>query len=384
MKISVEESNVIRFLKTTMLLLIVFGHMNPETVSVNESSFKVLSISGLSNLIYIGISYILCHFSVVTYFLLSGFLFGIGFEKWDWSLYKRKINSRYKTLLIPYISWNLIPMLSFIIYYFFIDLRDGLPFENIYEFVKNNIISGFWNSHIWGLSKTNWLGYPTPNSGPFSIALWFIRDLMVVSLLSPVIFWILKKTKGRILVLLFICYWSKIWPQIQGFSIDATFFFSIGLYLSINKKNLVASAKQMPLWVFAISVISFCFCVYNNGIKSDWGRFFFPIFTTTGVWGLIIIASVIVRKITPLPKVFVQGSFFVYLLHACPFARIGSLLRIVDEWTSPLKNFVWAGDLLKYLISPFLICTLSLLIFVFIKVISPKMCNILVGLRSDS
>ena len=73
MAISSQESKAIAILKTSLVFFVIYGHMNPDTVSFAEADFPILSFRGISNALAIAISYTFAHAIVPTYFLLSGY-----------------------------------------------------------------------------------------------------------------------------------------------------------------------------------------------------------------------------------------------------------------------------------------------------------------------
>jgi len=78
------------------------------------------------------------------------------------------------------------------------------------------------------------------NYGPFVLPLWFLRDLIVMAFISPIIYYLAKYAKIWGLVVLFLFYYTNIWIEIPGYStrffLTAFFFFSIGAFFSIDKK----------------------------------------------------------------------------------------------------------------------------------------------------
>ncbi len=146
-------------------------------------------------------------------------------------------------MLIPYLSWNLLYILYILLQKVAascLNLNDKPVRSNISDFFKNNgYLHMLWDCQIWELVNANILGYNSLNSGPILIPMWFIRDLIIVVIISPIIFTALRKFKYWFIIALGICYITKIWPNIHGFSIDAIFFFSSGAYFSIYTKNMI-------------------------------------------------------------------------------------------------------------------------------------------------
>jgi len=381
--ISPQESKTLGLLKFSLIFLVIYGHMIPETISIKDASFPLLSGHGISNAIAIAISYV--HITIPIYFLISGYFFWMDIEGWKWDVFLQKLKNRSKTLLLPYVLWNVISIGSFVALLFFQDIRNDTSFTNIAEYLNEIGIRGFWDYHVWGENKTNWLGQSIPQSSPFIVPLWFLRDLMVVVLFTPALYWLLKKTGIWGLLLLMFCYISKIWPQVHGFSIDAFFFFGLGLYISINKKTLIDIAQKYKISSLIISTIAFVIAVYYGGIKTAEGRLVFPIFTIFGTWVYINIANYIVNRDNyHLPSLLAKSTFFIFLLHACPFANYGSIISNVNTIIISIVNRISAPWILYYLISPFITVACCLLVFYILQRWMPGLCQMLTGNRKPT
>lgn len=373
------DSKTISFLKFTLLFGVIFVHMNPRTEALCDISFKILSTKGITNFISIFISYVWAFSAVPTYFLLSGYLFWKEGTSWDWQRYWKKIKSRVNSLLVPYLLWNILSISTFVIAM----IVEKQSWSEIIAYLSNIGVRGFWNYCVWGAHKTNWLGWSIPNSGPFAIHLWFIRDLIVAILISPAIYWILKKTKTWGLGVLCVCYCSKIWPQIDGFGIDAIFFFATGMYIAMNGLSLTCTAQKIKTLVYLGALFLSCICTYYNGVTTHIGRLWFPFFAICATWTYINIGASAIKKI----KITIPGwgtiaAFFVYALHACPIATIGSPLSKINTILINLLCKYPGGGLLYFLSSPFITTVFCLIVFTIVRYLSPTCCNLLTGKKT--
>ena len=62
-----------------------------------------------------------------------------------------------------------------------------------------------WDSSVWE-ERTTWLGIVTHNSGPVLLPFWYMRDLIIMVVISPVIYWLIKKIKIVFIILLLAIY----------------------------------------------------------------------------------------------------------------------------------------------------------------------------------
>ena len=130
-------------IKLVFIILVTYAHSYGEIMegySVLGSgwdSYEVLKII---------VSQTLVKVAMPTFFIISGYLFFANNEKFNKEIYWQKIWRRVKTLLIPYIIWNMIMAIK-------------LKIFNLSIFVE-----------------------------PANMPLWFLRDLIIVSLLTPILY----------------------------------------------------------------------------------------------------------------------------------------------------------------------------------------------------
>lgn len=165
-------SKSISALKTPLIFIIVLSHVNNIYSDV---------------IIFRNIVTVITKAIIPAFFIISGYFLLKGSSKFTFQLYYKKLQSRFKTLFIPYIIWNLFPILLPIVLCLISSIYE-LNIEKFYLFLKEqfyinnsfNPISLFWDKG---------------NSYPANFPLWYIRDLIVVIIISPLLFFILKKIK---------------------------------------------------------------------------------------------------------------------------------------------------------------------------------------------
>ena len=105
----------------------------------------------------------ICHVAVPVFYVISGFLFFYKCQTFDVHTYKAKLYKRVKTLLIPYLLWNLIQILFTVIVKIAGVLVKGKPLSGIADYLLEHAnLSTFWDCKMWGLWQTNWIGQITP------------------------------------------------------------------------------------------------------------------------------------------------------------------------------------------------------------------------------
>lgn len=163
-----------------------------------------------------GYRYIILLLFYITYFGFSGssFIFFISgylfFFRTAFSVdvYKKKLKSRIKTLLIPYLFWNFVVLVGHWIVTVLspVQLTSG-AYKQVSDYTVCDYLISFWNI----------------NGMPVNGALWFIRDLMVMLAFSPLVYWCLRYFRWYILVVLG-CIWL-VGGTLEIPRMDAVFFF---------------------------------------------------------------------------------------------------------------------------------------------------------------
>jgi hypothetical protein len=141
---------------------------------------------------------------------------------------------------------------------------------------------------------TNILGWLRPSMGPFSVPMWFLQTLIVLSLLTPIIYLICKYLKLYGIILLGLLYYTGIWFSIPGLSIGAVFFFTLGAYFGIYKKNLILELQRYKIFCYTISIVTLIPSVYYDGLRTY--DYFMPIFILAMVISAVNIASYLIEK----------------------------------------------------------------------------------------
>ncbi len=99
---------------------------------------------------------------------------------------------------------------------------------------------------------------------PIAYQFWFIRDLMVCVVITPLLFRIVTKTRYYGVILLGICWYLGYYlPYIglRGLSTVAVFFFTFGAWFSINCKNVLnvfRELKYWPLLYIPVAILDLC------------------------------------------------------------------------------------------------------------------------------
>ena len=152
------------------------------------------------------------------FFFISGLLFFLSKKH-----YFQKLKTRFHTLLIPYLIWNALLLGLYIVVY-----AAGYPQDingkNIADYTIIDYTRAFWDRG----------SYDDGNFVPILCPFWYIRNLLIMSVLSPLFYYIIKS--GREVFLLGVTIWWMMTPH-NAFISQTILFFCLGAYFSILDKN---------------------------------------------------------------------------------------------------------------------------------------------------
>ena len=299
MKIGGLTSKNISLLKFVLMIEVVLIHARiPDSIKIRDICIE-------NHPIYDTISYIVgnivCESAVPLFFFLSGYLF-FNTDSFSFGTYKDKIKKRLSTLLIPYLVWNIITILVyFVVQSFFINFVSS---QNKmicnYDFI--DYLDAFWS----GSCKPLWGGTP------ICPQLWFLRDLIVLVLISPILFYLLKKIPIYFVGILGGLYWVDIISPIAGFNILSVFFFCLGGYYRIKYKDIIPRGNSAMICILYVVLVTIDFLSRD----SSYIGYLHRIILILGGLVMLRIGFFIVRRCTLKDVVFwANSSFFIYVTH---------------------------------------------------------------------
>lgn len=335
-------SEICNLLRLPLMILIVCVHVDYTTLAL-------VPHNALSNGMVFLFTRVFARVSTPAFFFISGYYFFFpkeNKESFDLHLYKSKLKRRIKSLLVPYLFWNLL----FFVFKFAMDRGEAR------------------------FSLMQLAGYPVP----FAIQFWFIRDLMIMVLCSPLIYWIIRKTKFVSVLLLLV-----LWLMDTGFEMcNSLLFFFMGAYFSIEKKDVVGLLKKIkyyPLILFFIFIILnfvFNFSASDSMFDLQGNRQVYYLCRTLGMVSVFSAAYFLTKRLK-LKAVSIAGSFTFFL-----FATHVALTRWV---CTPLLYKFFNNGSMDYLILYFLPIILSIvasfLAYLALRKVFPKLLAVVCGGR---
>lgn len=317
------------------MIMIVFLH----------SQFISLS-SGICKIIQLIISGQITRIAVPLFFLISGYLYFRNFQGQIFHFWQIKLKKRIHSILIPYLIFSIL----------------GFCF--------------IFGIHIFFPSRTEYNDYSITNIlytiflhpiGTYQ--LWFLRDLFIIILSSPIIYYLLRYLK----IIIIICF-TVIWIMGVNYIVasEAITFFSIGSYMALYNQNLtlyIVKNKIIP-YLFTTLWIAICISVTLLELNYAW-HCFGIICGIIALWTLYDLIYPALNKRILNSKIY-SFSFFIYLMHE-------PLLSIIK------KGFYTILDskliFVIYIIAPIICIIICIILGNCLKKNAPKVYYILTGNR---
>lgn len=326
-------------------------------------------------LLFILLTNTLATIAIPYFFLISGYFYFKKTTSLTKVVYLSKTKKRIKTLLIPYIAWNVLA--------FLVPLTTAFVKGNVLEYMQefNNVspLSIFWDYKSVVRPVTNLIGFQIAEAWPLNVPLWFLRDLFIISLLSPIVYFLVKKTGFYVIGILGLCYFTSTWTSFPGFSIISIFFFSLGAYLSLNGMNIIIQARKFKYIIFFICLVSIVLDTITYGQQIQY-LFIRPLYQFAGLLSAIILGSFVIEKrnflITNRFRLFAKSSFFIYVAHTVSI--LGISIKVYSYIFKPENPFFKVLVYISISITTVIIC---FLLYIILKHVFPRFTKFITGDR---
>ena len=325
-----QESKTINSLRFICIVFLVLLHTQVSHLTPSSNKL-IVYIQNFSHIPFLQIL-----------FFISGFLFFYNktdnvtnFKDWLLNIYISKLRKRVKTLLIPYFIWCVIAIL-------YNTLVKKEPFPHSLE----NLVEQFWD---------------TGDGQPIGKAMWYIKSLIVFSLLSPFYLITIRKMGHLVPIIFLIIHYYNI-PITYPFFNSYIF---LGGYIAIfiGSLNKVFRNFDWRLCLMTAIIIKIFEIFYDIPLPFNTIAFFIWI---AALWGILYKY--------PVPALVASSSSFIYFVHPY-FTGIRNIyIKLADVNSGISCTIVWISTALTVL----LIC---FGLFILSKKICPKIAGVFVGDR---
>ncbi len=364
-------SKTIAFLRFPLIVMVVLVHANMMVTIihgaylVDASSFPFFAL--LSHILSVNVASI----SVPLFFFISGYLF---FARTDFtnvpncppaSFFIGKLKRRVRTLLVPYLLWN------------------TLCFGVIV--LEHLCVPGMMRGDEKPLpdyTLTDWLGiYIADQNGlPADQALWFVRALMVFNLLTPLVFFLVRKFRSLVPALTALLWILQTWIDFKTvLNTVGLFFYVFGAYFSIQGKDFLQAFvphRKLTATLFVILVIADA-ALWQAGLRDlACADLIYKLGIVAGSIAITAWAGYGIANGKLHPNAFLAStSFFIYAYHGKPIAFLN---RFVLMHLHPLNGLTLT---LAYILIPTTIILLGIALYAALKRCLPRFTNIITGGR---
>jgi fucose 4-O-acetylase-like acetyltransferase len=299
---NISQYDVISALRLPLIVLVTYAHSyggvaeGYSLIGSGWDSYEILKIAMSQTLVKV---------AMPTFFVMSGYLFFANVEKFNKEIYQQKLWRRIKTLLIPYIIWNLLMAAK----------------------LKMFSLSIFWT--------------------PANMPLWFLRDLMIVSLLTPIIYIGVRKLGYWLFVLLIPIYLTGIWAIQPGLNPYAICFFTLGAFLSISEMNLIDTCLKLEKSAYTLTIVLALVMILSY--PSVAYSLLLLCFRVVSVMAAFCLAyRIFSRTDKRIPKTVCDASYFIFLAHYVFF------FSLIDDTFFSLFGMSMPSLCIHYLLCPLL------------------------------
>lgn len=345
-----RQSTLIKAMRFPLIVMVLFAHSltipRPEVLDGGWGCYYYLTEL---------ISHGLCKLPVCWFFVFSGYFFFFSLKEgefsmgWTWGKWKK----RFRSLLLPYVIWNLLAVAVIILKSWLFSCV-GLGEDPQMEWVREwNVLGWLWGSQ--------------PN-----FPLWYMRDLVIMSLLVPVLYFLLKNAKIGALIVAII-YLLPVYPDIPGDR--AICFFTIGAYLGLHKWNLLEISRKFRTISYVLAPVLLVLATVGIDWNCHWWllRAFYPF----GMMALMNIMDKLIdneRVCDGLVKLSAT-VFFIYAAHEI----------FILGWTKGLCLRVFgdgvAAMFVSYLLVPIIVAAVCIALYHLFNKLTPKTLAFVCGGR---
>lgn len=328
--LSPNDSARLDALRFPLIVLVIYIHARAATLTL-KSTNAGLDPAALARIV-IGDG--VARTAVPLFFVLSGYFLFLGQSGWSWPVFGKKLKRRVRTLLVPYVFWNVL---------LFVVLSVAQVTTLRVFFNTDGILANmdFTTQMRWVLGFQRY---------PIAYQFWFLRDLIVLVLITPVLFFVARQAWSLMIFtgVLGALWITNIWP-IEIPAIEALLFFFIGLSAGLHRRSLLSVPPLVPLVAIYAALMATVIAVQET-IFADAAQ---RVLVATGILVALAIVRALPERSMRSVAALAGASFFVFAVHE-PLTT--TLLKLSFHFLpdAPLIS------LIIYLIVPIIVVGISL------------------------
>lgn len=338
----------IEALRFPLILFIIFLHSYTSTSSImggHHLYFKMIYPFSL----WIGET------GVPAYFFISGLL--LFYSK---KTYQQKLRSRFNTLLIPYLFFNFVILCGYLVLVIM-----GMPAvilgKDVADYSLIDYVRAFWDRGSWS----------SGNGVPLLCPFWYIRNLIVLVILSPVLYYILKYMR-----LLFPLVVGFFWINAHdsAFTLQSLTMFSLGAYFPISGMNPMELFDRYKIFFIGAFVLLAVLDVLHLFISIPFALPVHRLALIANTFFVICLCGELLYRHQIYSSLLSKSAFFVFCIHY-PFTLA---LKPLFERINGLPDAIL---ILAYFASVTCIALVCVVLYKLMNLLMPRFLNVITGSR---
>ena len=308
-------SKVFALLRYPLALLVVYLHIDSCPVSfgaiydVDEPVFYLIKIMVV----------ILAQLAVPCFFIISGYLFFFKHKTLSIEDYVSVIRKKNRTLLIPYLVWNLLAVV-------YLKITQDITLISFYDIFVS----------------------------PANFPLWFLRNLIVLFWMYPLILAVFKMKWLGLILLLFIFYVSALFNLLHPYTYKSLFFFAVGGFWGVYGNGIIGRMSGLKKYLYSMTIILYFLYVFTLGNESVLLSNSYLIFGCVSLF-LFVYNNVKKGRLSFYPLLG-EASFFIYVSHKVGFTAFAKRMFFL----LPENEF---GHIFNFLLAPVLATLLCVCVY---------------------
>lgn len=288
--------------------------------------------------------------AVPGFFMISGYQF---YRDFSWEKLKGKWQRRVKSLLVPYIVWNFL-------YYICYVVASRVP--ALSDVVGKGVVKLSLQAAVEAVVAHT-----------YNNVFWYLYQLIWLVALAPVLYMLLKRVWSGCLLLAACWILVRFSPSGLLVNPDALIYYGTGAMLALHWKAVAEQCEsRMCFWTGMFSMAAAA-AVYYVGL---W-QAHIPSFVLCRVLAVAGFWLVLPGKHLPAAKEFMKHNFFLYAVH---FA----IVRLINKTAARLGIIGatdWYGPFFLFLFMPVLVLVISSVTGAWMRRYLPRVWRLLTGDR---
>jgi fucose 4-O-acetylase-like acetyltransferase len=360
MRLDRASSDRLALLRFPLSIGVVLAHTYLQDICPTSASTGTCAAGSAPVFAYHLISEGIAKLSVPYFFLLSGYLLFLEFPV-SWNGYLGKLRSRVGSLLVPMLLWNVLALAQ-------LALAQALPGTREHISVGAAQVADFgvfeYLNALLGLTRP-----------PLAYQFWFIRDLIILVLLSPVI-WLGLRTVPRLFVTgMFALWFLDAWP-VDIPSVRGVAFFAAGAWMGCRGFSLFALDRYGVAFSAAYPLLLFADALTKGAGFNPWLH---DIGVLAGLPAMLFLSGKLLH-VAWARKALLLASGSSFLVFAGHEPLLTDMRKILGMLFRPESDSM---VLAVYFLLPVVVIAMICLAYIGLQRFAPSVLAVLVGGRSE-